>query len=226
MHKKIDHKKIVDERIATQYKESAKLVSYIKALVAEANTLEDVFEDILFQRTIDDATGSLLDIIGEIVGQKRIPIDTTGFEYFGFIGAVGAQSYGDLGNLSIGGRYVSSYEAIDGINLVADPEYRILIRAKIASNNSKGTINEIISLTSQILDVDYVELEEIQPARIRLGFGRPLTFNEKKLVEDYNIVPRPDGVALDTYEFIAGEAFGFFGVANVKGYDEGTYASL
>lgn len=71
MVKKIDHKQLAISRLASQFKESPQLISYIKCLLIEANTLESVFSDLITKRWIDTATGQNLDVLGTIVGQKR-----------------------------------------------------------------------------------------------------------------------------------------------------------
>lgn len=67
----LDHTALVDDRIVTQFKQSPKLIAYIKSLLSEANTLEAVFQQLLNDRWVDTAVGVNLDILGAIVGVSR-----------------------------------------------------------------------------------------------------------------------------------------------------------
>lgn len=67
----IDHLELAESRIATQFRESENFINYIGALLVEADTLEEVFFEILTERFLDTAIGVQLDIIGVIVGQDR-----------------------------------------------------------------------------------------------------------------------------------------------------------
>ena len=72
----IDHKELAVSRLAHQFKNSTNLINYIKTLLIEANTLEDVFQSLIHDRTIETATDATLDIIGAIVGQARLYDDS------------------------------------------------------------------------------------------------------------------------------------------------------
>ena len=97
----IDHEERAESRLLTQFKESPVLIDYIKALLSEANPLEQVFCDMLEQRTVDDATGFTQDIIGILVGQPRVLTNATLLTYFGYKeeggpNPAGTGGYGDL----------------------------------------------------------------------------------------------------------------------------------
>ena len=46
----INHKSLAESRLATQYRDSLKLIAYIKALLYEADSLESVLRDLLEKR--------------------------------------------------------------------------------------------------------------------------------------------------------------------------------
>ncbi len=83
--KAIDHKALAVSRVATQYRDSVNLIGYIKSLLYEADTLEQVFNELLEKRWIDTADGVNLDILGSIVGQSREFIDAEIFEYLALL---------------------------------------------------------------------------------------------------------------------------------------------
>ena len=121
---KIDHEVQAISRLLTEFSEASTLHGYIKALLSEANPLEQVLCDILNQRTIDNASDFTLDVIGALVGQSRVLIDATLLVYFGYDGAINADSYGDLDDGSLGARYLSLGEDTTGNRTLIDEEYR------------------------------------------------------------------------------------------------------
>lgn len=68
----INHETLAISRLATQFRESTNFINYIKALLTEADTLEQVIRDVIDKRWIDTAEGVQLDILGTIVQQSRI----------------------------------------------------------------------------------------------------------------------------------------------------------
>lgn len=158
---KINHKELAISRLATQFKESTNLISYIKALLLEADNLEQVFCDLLEKRWIDTAEGVQLDIIGAIVGQTREFVDAEIFDYFGFADNPQAQSFGSLGNPSTGGRFIFEGEPTTGLRLLTDEEYRLFIRARILRNSTSSTPEEIISQIRFLFNSPLVIYSEI-----------------------------------------------------------------
>ena len=224
---KIDHNAQAISRLLTQFSEAFVLQDYIKALLSEANPLEQVFCDILDQRTIDTATDFTLDVIGALVGQSRVLIDATLLVYFGYVGALNADSYGDANDSSIGARYRSDGEDTTGNRTLTDDEYRLFIRARIARNQSNGSINSVAELSAFLAGIDFVLVTDgLEPATFSLGFGEKLDANTKTLIANSDLIPKPAGVRIsDLYDFQTENPFGYAGAApNVKGYDVGEYA--
>ncbi len=67
------------ERLPEQYKGKEKIEGFVSALLAEAQNLENTFEDLQLNRSIETAVGDALDRLGVIVGLARLPgqTDTT-----------------------------------------------------------------------------------------------------------------------------------------------------
>jgi hypothetical protein len=222
----IDHEERAESRLATQYRESANLIGYLKALLSEANALEQEIFDVVNTRTIDNAEGAVLDIIGDLVGQDRDIIDASDLIYFGFSGDPQADSFGTLADPSVGSRFASFNEVTGGTRELEDPEYRLFIRSRIARNMSKGTIQEIIDQIRSLIGAVEVTLTEMGNANINIGIGRLLTANEKVLLTDYDLLPKPAGVRINfLYDYEAGDMFAFSGVIGAKGFGTGKFAS-
>lgn len=226
MADKIDHKVLAESRLATQFRESINLIAYIKALLVEANTLEQVFCDLLEKRWIDTAEGVNLDIIGSIVGQSREFIDAEIFDYFGFFDNPQAQSFGSISNASLGGRYKFIGEATTGIRQLTDDEYRLFIKARITRNSTSSTPEQIIAQIRYIFDSPLVLFVD-GDTRYEVSIGKRLGLNEKSILFDTDIIPKTAGVqATYVTEFDSNNFFGFQGVPNSLGLGSVSNPSL
>lgn len=215
---KIDHKELAISRLATQYRESTNLISYIQTLLLEANTLEQVFCDLLEKRWIDTAEGINLDILGSIVGQSRVFIDAEIFEYFGFADNPVAQSFGSVDDVSVGGRFITIGEPTTGLRELSDDEYRTFIRARIARNSTSSTPEDIISQIRFIFDSPLVLFVDGN-TQYTISIGRKLSLNEKAILTNTDIIPKTAGVnGVYVTEFDSNNFFGFQGVPNSGGF--------
>jgi len=215
----IDHKSLAESRLATQYRDSLKLIAYIKALLHEANTLESVLRDLLEKRWIDTAVGVNLDILGSIVGQSREFIDAEVFDYFGFADNPIAQSFGTLSDIGIGGRFRALGEETQGIRLLTDDEYRIFIKARILRNSTSSTPEEIITQFRFLFDSPIIVIREGLKASYEISIGRRLSLNEKSIISQTNIVPKTAGVSVSyTTEFDSDDFFSFKTIPGSLGF--------
>jgi hypothetical protein len=71
MAENLDHEGQAHGRLPQEFKNSTTLKDLISALVAEVQELETVSEDLRLGRTIDDAEGVQLDLLGVLLGQER-----------------------------------------------------------------------------------------------------------------------------------------------------------
>lgn len=215
----INHKELAESRLATQYRDSVKLIGYIKALLHEADTLEQVFKDLIEKRWIDTSKGVNLDILGSIVGQTREFIDAEIFEYFGFADNPIAQSFGTVDDPGVGGRFIEIGELTTGIRLLSDDEYRTFIKARIVRNSTSSTPEEIISQLRYLFNSPLVLIVEGLQASYEISIGRILTLNEKSIISQTNIVPKTAGVTA-TYvtEFDGEDFFSFKGIPGSDGF--------
>ncbi len=217
MTDQINHKELAESRLATEYKESTKLIAYIKALLVEADTLEQVFQDLLTKRWIDTATGINLDIIGSIVGQPRVLIDATVLSYFGYATAPGATSFGTITDPGIGGRFRSAGEPTTGNRRLTDDEYRLFIRARIVKNSISPTIPQTISFFKFLFDVDQIIIVD-GPMFYTLQIGTPLTANQKAFLLNTDLIPKVAAVGVSYQEYDDDSAFGFSGIPSSLGF--------
>ena len=166
----IDHKELVEDSIATQYREAYFLKGHIKALLEGTVDLEQVFQDIIVLLDIDTATGAQLDLIGRIVGQPRSIAILDGvfftFDPLGDITQPENYGFGDSPDPAeepeTGGIFRSEGESAEGSLELPDALYRIFIKAKILNNHALSTPEEVIYYFRVIF--------EWEPVLIRDGF--------------------------------------------------------
>ena len=196
MIEKIDHEQLAISRLATQYRESTLLHEYLKIIISEANELEQTACDILEKRVFGEATAAQLDIIGELVGQPREIITATAGPFFGFQGNPVAGSFGTVADPGIGAPFRSSTQSPTTTRLVTDEEYEIFIQARIFKNNSTGRREEIIQQIITLFNAPTVEIQELSQgaATYTVIIGRVLTVDEKLLITDTDLIPKPLGV--------------------------------
>ena len=217
----LDHQALGRSRIATQYTESQKFLAYVRALLESSAELEAVLQKVAEQTDIDIAEGVNLDVIGEIVGVSRILPNSIAVRFFGFEGQPGGDVFGEEGVLGIGSRFRDELEPETATSVLADPEYRLLIRAKIVKNHAHGTNEDILQGLAYLFNAPRTVVEDLGGMAIGVAIGRQLTFQEKVLVTVLDILPRPAGVRINWREtFDSANYFGFDGQPGALSFGE------
>lgn len=220
----IDHLSVGRSRVATQYTESQKFLAFIRALLASSVELEDVLQKVAEQVDIDLAEGVNLDVIGEIVGISRIIPASVQLAFFGFQDNVAALNFGEEGALGVGARFFDEGEPYLATSVLNDPEFRLLIRAKIVKNHALGTNEDVIAGMAYLFGggmAIQVAVEDIGGMAIQVAVGRSLTYLEKVLISSLDILPRPSGVRISqrvTYNTT--NYFGFDGQISALSFGE------
>ena len=201
----IDHEALAISRIATQFREAVNFIAYIKALLIEANNLEQVYQDLLEKRWIDTATGWQLDVLGIIVGQSRTVIDSSLIDYFGFAGATNpnANSFGTVLDANVGGRFIGLTESSLGERLLTDDEYRLFIRARITKNGITPTIPEMLLFFQRFYETDDIRIDDEFNGNMtyQVQIGKPLTQSDEAFLLNTDLVPKVAGVSVTYVEF-------------------------
>jgi len=99
-------------------------------------------------------------------------------------------------------RYISLCEDTTGSRLLTDDEYRLFIKARIAKNQSKGTINSIVDMISFVVgSTDFAVVDGIDPAEFTVTFDSgALTGNDIIFITQSDLIPKPAGVTLNVVE--------------------------
>lgn len=164
----LDMSQLTLDRLLYQFQTSPTLVEIADALAVMEQELYDASIDTMQGRTLADAVGANLDVIGDIVGQPRILLNASLKQWFG-----PDSDGGQVGNPD------SAPSFATGANLFGDlpaddAEFRKLILSKIFKNHVKvGSVGEIIQFvllltghSISVLRVDMMDLEFVVPAEI------------------------------------------------------------
>lgn len=215
-------------RITEQFKSKDIFDRYLQLLIKGQIDILSVYKDLVQLRSIDTAIGEQLNIIGRIVGQERVLINTDLFPFFGFGGAINAGTFGDVNNQLVGAVFYSLGAATGGNVLLDDDTYRLFIKAKIFKNITASTPEEFISVVNLILGTTTTYLSEQGNANVIVLIGKYLTDFEKVLLSyiSYDqgypsrLIPKTVGVGIGFGEFDSNSFFAFDGVPNAKGFGE------
>jgi len=187
----LDHVAIGLGRVATQYQSSTNFLAYLTALLSVANEIETAFQEVAVQYDIDQAEGINLDTIGELVGISRI------------------LPGGPLNPLT------------PEQSVLADAQYRLLLRAKIVKNHSHGTNEDVIKGLLYLFNIGYAAIDDRNDMSIGIGIGKMLDSVEIAMLNLLDILPRPGGVMIQYRAMFDGNGyFGFTGQTHALGFGE------
>jgi len=200
--------------LSSQYRASPIFVSLMEQLASEADIIKDELEILKNNRYLTPATGIQLDILGILVGIDRAVVDFIDNIYFGFAEDPTAQSFGDLNDPTVGGRFVSVTENPAVSRRLIDQEYRSLLFAKITKNSTNITPDDVLQITRDILTlmfvggelitVNVIDSNDAQPspadAAFTIQIGALLSGSDQAFIADLDIIPRPAGVRI-SYEY-------------------------
>lgn len=182
-------------RLPNQFEDSSNLrdlIDLCAAQIAEGNTILEYLRD---STTLDLAVGVWLDEIGEIVGVSRGAPQVVDAEIFTYRGESAPElpALGFLDPIGVtGGRYVGIDGLPDGA-LLDDTDYRLLIRAKIASTYSGDSIPEMWAWIDLVFGVD-ADVYTSGPAEVGIDLPVYMTHTQRRLLEKY--IPRAAGIGV------------------------------
>lgn len=217
-------------RVTDQFKGQDIIDRYLQLIIDQQNSIQQVFKDLLQKRSIDEAKGVTLDIIGEIVGQPRELISADLFNFFGFQGALKADTFGDFGNPVTGSRFYDFGTPLGGNVLLDDETYRLFIKAKILKNRTASTPEEFLAFVNFLFGTDTTAILAEGNAEYTVLFGRELSSFEQVLLNYIStsqgypsrLIPKTVGVRINFGWFLNDNYFGFQGVPGAKGFGEFT----
>lgn len=215
------------KRVATQYTESTRFLLALEKLTNQCQNLEEAFQQVQLITDIDLSQGVNLDVLGDIVGVSRYIPRSVSVPFFGFYDTgTATQPFGEELMIAIGGRFREELESPVATTVLQDPEYRTLIRSKIFKNHSIGTPEDVIRGLNYIFNSGEVFIDDSGGMKVSVLLTRPLSLSEKVLVEELDILPRPNGVGMKIKGWIFTSCFGFSDTYNSVGFSEEGSSSL
>ena len=171
--------------ITSEHNQQPKFMALVGLLTGAIGQISDVAASFNTLFDIDTAVGQQLDMIGLWVGQSRKISGILVVGFFGFQDDQSALGFGELGDNSVGGRFLELGESQTASAVLQDPEYRLALKAKIITNQFKGTAMELAEAVMEITGVPFaffdpstriviaVALQPVDPtlATLMLGFG-------------------------------------------------------
>jgi hypothetical protein len=227
---KVDYYAEAVSRYTDQFQDKPVFDKYVQLLLNEKINVQTAMQQLMQLRSLDTATGKQLDIIGNIVGQERILVDTGLYIYFGWEEDPTAGSWADENVPSSGYQWVDENNANNQTSYVYidDDTYRLFIRSKILKNISGVSPEEIIEFFNFLFGTTSTRLTELYPNTCIIGIGKKLSFQEKQFLNysvqnsEYTdkLFPKPVGVSFQFLE-LQTPFFGFAGTAGAAGFGVG-----
>ena len=224
----VDYLSEARQRITSQFEDKVVVDKYLQLLIDGQAEIQQMFADLIQKRSIDEAEGATLDIIGEIVGQPRELISADLFNFFGFQGALKADTFGDLENSVVGSKFYNLNDPLGGNVLFDDETYRLFIKTKILKNRTASTPEEFLSFVNFLFGTDTTAILSEGQAEYTILFGRVLSPFEQTLLNYVStaqgypsrLIPKTVGVRVNYGYFESGNYFGFQGAPGAKGFGD------
>jgi len=136
------------------------------------------------------AEGHWLDVFGLIIGQGRAVANAIPVEFFGFQETPFAVGFGE-------GRFWDGKESLFASSILSDPEYRIILLAKVAFNFANVTLTGIAESLSIIFETNDLTVTNNGTANIDIFINKSLSNSEQNLIQVLDILPRASGVSVN-----------------------------
>lgn len=179
----------IPTRIYAQYRGKPRSVAWYNITRTIGGQFADVFQNIRTSYNIDTATTDELNVIGRIVVMDR------GYEGQIIFDPIRWGSGSRWGGSGV--RYMTPVGA--GSFEVSNDIYRILIKAKIAKNNSDATVEGILQSIATITDIQAVRLFDYEDMSFAIEFGETLDSVTRFALNNFNVIPKPQGVRFTGY---------------------------
>lgn len=195
--------------ITSQHRGKPKFVAMVRAIAGAVGDITVAIQSLPQAFDIDSAVGKQLDHVGEWVGQSRVVAGVLALGYFGFSDNLVAEPFGEEGNPSIGGRFFEEGEEFTSTAVLADPEYRLVLKARVIRNHYQGTTEEIEDALELIFGVPGFVRDD-GTFNLDIVINGPISLVGQSLLTNFDILPRPTGAAIRSiiYTDMAAQAFG------------------
>lgn len=193
--------------ITSEHRDKPKFAALVNLLANGVGDIGAAIKSLPQAFDLDVAIGKQLDVVGQWVGQSRTITDVLIVGFFGFEDDVVALPFGEEGDPSIGGRFYEEGEAFSGTSVLADPEYRTILRAKIIRNHYNGTADEIAQALEYIFNA-HAYIRDPGTMSLQVVVNSSISLVGQSLLTNFDLLPRPIGVSIDKiiYSHLSAEA--------------------
>lgn len=180
-----------------QYQDRPKACATVAAVVG-STMIYELMDAVRYGYSIDTAAGTQLDILGKYIGVSRV-IQGIDFSrsYFGyqeystttptFLGYI---EYGEMPS----GKFASYEDSQQSRLSLSDPEYRMILKMKLAKNVSENSTQAVDDVMLQLFGTDVVFTDN-GDMTISYEFVMGLEFIVS-IAEALDVLPRPMGVQM------------------------------
>lgn len=216
----MDHVENANKRVYAQFRNSPKLRQWIQINPDYANEFEEALDKIYNILDFDQQIGVQLDLGGRVINQIRGQFDKDIFDWFGWLKTPGRVGFGKA-------RWMPREVARYGKVATPDHIYRVLLRAKAAKNNSRCTIDGIADAIEYISNTKVASIDNRQDMTFTITFADSLPDVERAVIQNFDIMPRPQGVKLVSIaEPASSNYFGYIGDPFATPYGVEPYAEV
>lgn len=209
--------------ITSEHSQRPKFTAMVNLVANAWGDVSELTKSLPASFDLDSASGAQLDVVGAWAGQSRLIDNVILVRYFNYEGEPGALNFGEEGNASIGGRFFNETDSIDATTILADPEYRTIIRARIVRNYAKGLTPDFIKALTFIFNAQTI-IDDPGDMTIGIYIGRPITLTELAIITGLDILPRPAGVRIRTRGYFNSTGYlGFNGQLGAAPFAEEGY---
>jgi hypothetical protein len=178
------------ELIANQFTEAENFAIWLKQKMLAYDNTGDWLDYLYENLDIYIAQGHWLDLFGLIIGQSRAVADAIPIDFFGFQSTTNGKAFGVA-------RFWDGQEPLRSSSILADPEYRIVLLAKVAFNYADVTLTGIASSLSIMLETTDITVTNNGVANVDIYIGKVLTDTQKALVVSLDLIPVGAGISAD-----------------------------
>jgi uncharacterized protein DUF2612 len=184
--------------LTSEYANSPNLIQTVQLTANAIGDITTLLQSLPAQFDLDNALGSQLDIDGQWVGFARTIGGVLLVQFFGFADDATALTFGEVGNSSVGGRFIELNENASTTATLGDPEYRTLLRAKILQNDWDGSVAQFEAALADIIPVPTTTIDPGTNVVLIMPSAAvdPVL---SQLLTGFDLIPRAAGVR---YQFV------------------------
>lgn len=207
-----------------QYYEKPKANAEVRNLLVDWQSIADFVSDFGENFDIDNASGTVLDLIGRIVGLPRQVDNIVPIVFFGFSANAASKGFADkFDSLRESAPFFDKFGAAYTPYQLQDPEYRKFLKIKIAKNTCSPYLVSDLKTSLQQVVFDAFEgrayVVDNKDQTLTLYVSPSVSEDELNLILSLDILPRP---ITFSYRVIIqaepGITFGFENNPSAKGF--------